>query len=101
MSLPVIVLALDLREIFFLFLDSGGVDIRCNRVMAMTLSLSASSAPRTSLLVVLVFLGGRSLPCRKRLFSTRRVSREGVGGLILSNGVFLFLPGEPVPSGTP
>ena len=101
MSLPVTVVALDLREIFLLLLDGGGVDTRCRRVMATTLSSSAPSAPRTSLLVVLVLLGGRSLLSGRGLFSTRRVSRGGVGGLILSTGVFLLLPGGPVPSGTP
>ena len=100
MSLPVTVVALDLREIFLLFLDGGGVDTRCRRVMATTLSSSAPSAPRTSLLVVLVLLGGRSLLSGRGLFSTRRVSRGGVGGLILSTGVLLLLFSGLVPSGT-
>ena len=101
MSLPVTVVALDLREIFLLLLDGGGVDTRCKRVMTTTLSSLAPSAPRPSLLVVLVFLGGRSLLSGKELFSTRRVSKGGVSGLILSTGVFLLLPGGPVPLGTP
>ena len=101
MSLPVTVVALDLREIFLLLLDGGGVDTRCRRVMATTLSSSAPSAPRTSLLVVLVLLGGRSLLSGRGLFSTRRVSRGGVGGLILSTGVLLLLPSGPVSSRTP
>ena len=41
-----------------------------------------------------------SLLSRKRLFSTRRVSRGGVGGLILSTGVFLLFFSVPVLSGT-
>ena len=57
MSLPVIVVALDLRKIFLLLLDGGSVDTRCKRVMATTLYSSAPSAPKTSLLVVLVFVG--------------------------------------------
>ena len=101
MSLLVTVVALDLREIFLFFLDGVGVDTCCKRVMATTLSLSASLAPRTSLLVVLVLLGGKSLLNGRKLFSTRRVSREGVSGLILSTGVLLLLPGGPVPSGIP
>ena len=101
MSLPVTVVALDLREIFLLLLDGGGVDTRCKRIIATTLSLSAPLAPKIFLLVVLVLLGGRSLLSRKRLFSTRCVSRGGVGGFILSTRVFFLLPGGPVPSGTP
>ena len=54
MSLPVIVVALDLGDIFHLLLDGTDVDSRCKRVVALTLSLSAPSAPETSLLVVLV-----------------------------------------------
>ena len=101
MSLSVTVVALDLREILLLLLDGGGIDTRCRRIMATTLSLSAPLVPRTSLLVVLVLLGGRSLLSGRGLFSTRRVSRGGVGGLILSTGVLLLLPGGPVLSGTP
>ena len=101
MSLPVTIIALDLREIFLLLLDAGGVNTRCRRVMATTLSLSVSLAPKTSLLVVLVVLGGISLLSGRRLFSTRRVSREGVGGLILSTGVLLLLFGGLIPSKTP
>ena len=96
MSLLMTVVALDLREIFFFLLDGGGVDTRCRSVMSTTLSLSALSTPRTSLLVVLVVFGGRSLLSGRGLFSTRRVSRGGVGGLILSTGVFLLLSGGPV-----
>ena len=101
MSLSVTVVALNLREIFLLFFDGGGVDTYCRRVMATTLSLSAPSAPRTSLLMVLVLLGGRSLLSGRELFSTRRVSGGGVGRLILSIGILLLLFGGLVPSGTP
>ena len=97
------VVALDLGEIFLLFLDGGGIDTCCRRVMATTLSLSTPLAPRTSLLVVLVLLwvGRGSLLSGKELFSTRRGSRGGVCGLILSTGVLLFLFDGPVPSETP
>ena len=62
MSLPVTVVALDLREIFLLLLDGGGVDTRCRRVMATTLSLLPSSAAGTSLVVLVLFrAGGGSL----------------------------------------
>ena len=101
MSLPVTVVALDLREIFLLFLDDGIIDTCCRRVMSTTLSLSTPLVPRTSLLVVLVLLGRRSLLSGRRLFSTRRISRRGVGGHIFSSRVFFFLPGRPVSLETP
>ena len=86
MSLPVTVIALDLREIFLFFLDGDGVNTCCRRVMATTLSLSAPVAPRTSLLVVSVLLGGGSLLSRRELFSTD-VSAEG-------ESIDLFFPPE-------
>ena len=100
MSLPVTVVALDLGEIFLLFLDSSGIDTYCRRVMATTLSLLALSALWTSLLVVLVLLrvGGESQLSGKELFSTRRVSRGGVSGLILSTDVLFFLSCGPISS---
>ena len=101
MSLPVTVIAIDLREIFLFLFNGGGVDTRYKRVMAMTLSSSAPSVPKTSLLVILVLLGGRSLLSERGLFFTRRVSRGEVGGLILSTGIFLLFPDGPVLSGTP
>ena len=103
MFLLVTIVALDLGEISLLLLDDNGIDIRCRRVMTTTLSLTASSALRTSVLMVLVLLwvGGGSLLNGKELFSIRRVSRRRVGGLILSTGVFFFLSGEPIPLRTP
>ena len=103
MSLPVIVVALDLGNIFHFILSNTGVDTRCRGVVIVALFLSAPSALRTSLLVVLVlfWVGGRSLLSRKELFSTRRISRGGVGRPILSTGVFLLLHNGPVPFGTP
>ena len=101
MTLLVTVVALNLREIFLLFLNGIGVDTRFRRVMATTLSLSAPSVPRTSLLVVLVFLSGKSLLSGRGLFSIRRISKKGVGRLILSTGVLFLLPGGLVPLETP
>ena len=65
--------------------------------MATTLSLSTPSAPRTSLLVVLVLFGGKSLLSRRGLFFTKRVNRGEVGGLILSTRVLLLFVGGPIP----
>ena len=62
MSLPVTVVALDLGDIFHLFLDNAGVDTRCKRVIALTLSSLALLAPGTSLVVLVLFrVGGGSL----------------------------------------
>ena len=57
MSLPVTVIALDLRDIFHFLLDGAGVDTRCRRVVALTLSLLGFLPPGTSLLVVLILIG--------------------------------------------
>ena len=103
MSLPVTVITLDLGIIFHFILDGASVNTHCRGVIAAALSLSAISALRTSLLVVLVlfWVGEKSLLSGKRLLSTRRISREGVGRLIISTGVFLLLLSGSVPSGTP
>ena len=63
MSLPLTVVILDLGDIFHLLLDDVGVDSHCKRVVALTLSSLAPSAPETSLLVVLVlfWVSGGSL----------------------------------------
>ena len=62
MSLPLTVIALDLGDIFYLFLDDAGVDTRCRRVVALNLFLSAPLAPGTFLVVlVLLRVGGGSL----------------------------------------
>ena len=63
MSLLVTVVEFDLGDIFHLLLDGAGIDTRCRKVVAMTLSFLVSSAPGTSLLVVLVlfWVGGGSL----------------------------------------
>ena len=100
-SLPVTVIALDLRDIFHFLFDVAGVNIRCRKVVAAT-TLLTLLAPRTSLLVVLVlfWIGGGSLLSGKWQLSTRWVSKGGVGGLILS-GVLLLLFCRLVPPGTP
>ena len=99
MSFPMAVIALNLGHVPP-FLLSNDIDTRGRGVGVITLSLS-SAAPET-LLVVLVFLwiSGGSLLSRRWLFSTRYVSRGGVGGLILSTGVSLLLLRRPVPPGT-
>ena len=103
MSLPVTVVALDLGDIFHFLLNGSGVDTHCRRVVALTLFLSTSSTPGTSLLEVLVlfWVGGGSLLSGKQLFPTRCVSRDGVGGLILSTGVFLLSLSGLLPLGIP
>ena len=76
--------AFDFRYVSVLsFLLGNNIDT-CGRVVGVTtLSPSSSAAPETSLVVpVLVWIRG-SLLSRRGLFSTGRVSREGVGGLIL------------------
>ena len=84
----------------FFFYRGNNIDTRGRGVGVTTLSHLPSVAPGTSL-VVLVFLQvGVSLLSRRGLFSTRRVSREGVGGLILSTGVLFLRLSGPVPSGT-
>ena len=63
MSLPVTVVALDLRNIFHFLPDGAGVNTRCKGVVATILSPLAPLVLKTSLLVVLVLLqvDGRSL----------------------------------------
>ena len=102
MSLLVIVLALDLENIFYFHLHGAGVNTHCRGVVTATLSLLAPSTSRTSLLAVLIFLqvGGGSLLSGKGLFSTKCVSRRGVDRLILLTGVFPLLFSGLVPSGT-
>ena len=83
------------------FLLGNGIDTRGRGVGVTTLSPPSSTAPKTLLVVLILFrIGGGSLLSGRRLFSTRCVSRGGVGGLILSTGVLLLLFSRPVPSGT-
>ena len=72
MSLPVTVVALNLGDIFHYFFDGAGVDTHCRRVIVADTPL-VLSAPKTSLLVVLILfrVGGGSLLSGRWLFSTR------------------------------
>ena len=103
MSFLVTVVVFDLGEILFFLLDGGGINTHYRRVMATTLSSLAPSAPKTSLLLVLVLfqVGGGSLLSGRGLFSTKRVSKGRVGRLILSIGVLVFLFSGPIPLETP
>ena len=101
MSFPMAVIALDLGHVP-LFLLGNNIDTRGRGVGVTTLFSPSSAAPETSLVVlILLWVGEGSLLSRKGLFSTRRVSREGVGALILSTGVFLLLLSRHVPFRTP
>ena len=93
MSLLVIVVVLDLGDIFHFFLDNAGVNTHYRGVVVTILSPSAPSVSKTSLLVVLVFLrvGERSLLSGRWLLPTRCVSRSRVGGLIFFGVFLLFL----------
>ena len=53
MSLLVTVIILDLEDIFYFLLDSADVNTRCKRVVTTT--TSSVLAPKTFLLIVLVF----------------------------------------------
>ena len=93
--------AFDLGHVLVLsFLRGNRIDTRGKGVVVMTWSPSFVAA-RTSLVVLVLLRVGGSLLSGRGLFSTRRVSRGGVGGLILSTGVLLLLLSRPVPSGTP
>ena len=104
MSFPMAVIAFDFGHVpVFSFLRGNDIDTRGRGVGVTTLSPSASAAPATSLVVlvlVLLRVGGSMLSGRG-LFPTRRVSRGGVGGLILSTEVLVLLLSGLVPSGTP
>ena len=85
----------------FLFLLGNNINTRGRGVSVTTLSFLSFAAPRTLLVVLILLWVGGSLLSGRRLFSTRRISKEGVGGLILSTGVFLLLLSRLVSSGTP
>ena len=102
MSFPMIVKAFELRHDLVLSFLHGNDINTCDRgVSVTTLSPLSSTAPRSSLVVLVLFRVGRSLLSGWGLFSTRRVSRGEVGGLILSIGVFFLLLSGLIPSGTP
>ena len=85
----------------FSFFCGNGIDTRGSGVGVTTLFPSSSTAPGILLVVLVLLRVGGSLLSGRGLFSTRRVSRGGVGGLILSTGVLLLLLSWPVLSGTP
>ena len=101
MSFPMAVKAFDLGHVLVLsFLRGNRIDTRGRGVVVTT--WSPSSAAAGTLLVVLVLLRvGGSLLSGRGLFPTRRVSRGGVGRLILSTGVLLLLLSGLVSSRTP
>ena len=103
MSFPMTVIAFDLGYVPVLPFFLGNDIDSCDRRVGVTTLSPPSSTALESLLVVLIFLrvGGGSLLSGKELFSTRHISGRGVGGLILSTGVFLLLFSGLVPSGTP
>ena len=102
MFFPMPIKAFNFRHVsIFSFLPGNNINTRGRGVGVTTLSPLSSAAPGTSLVVLVLLRVGRSLLSKRRLFSTRRVSRGGVGGLILSTGVFLLLLSRLVPSGTP
>lgn len=88
-SLLVTLVVLNLGDIFYYFFDSIGVSIRCRGVMATTTLLDLL-APKTSLLVVLVFLASLALVGGRLLvFATRCINGRNVSGHSLF-GVFLL-----------
>ena len=101
MSFPMAVIAFDFGHVLaFSFLCRNNIDIRGRGVGVTTLSPSSFAAPGTSLVVLVLLRVGESLLSGRGLFFTRRVSKGGVGGLILSTGVLFLLLSGPVPSGT-
>ena len=102
MSFLMTVKAFDLEHVSVLsFLRGNNINTRGKGVGVTTLFSLSSTGPGTSLVVLVLLRVGGSLLSRRRLFSTRRVNRGGVGGLILSTGVLLLLLSWPVLSGTP
>ena len=97
------VMVFDLGHVpVFLFFLRNDIDTHGRGVGVTTLSFLSFTAPETLLVVlILLWIGGRSLLSRQRLFSTRHVSRGGVDRLILSTRVLLLLPSRLVPSETP
>ena len=101
MSFLIAIKAFDFGHVPVLFFLCGnGIDTRGRGVGVTTLS-PLSTAPGTLLMVLVLFWVGGSLLGGRGLFSTRCVSRGGVGGLILSTGVFFLLLSGLVPSRTP
>ena len=102
MSFPMAIKAFDFGYIPVLsFLCENDIDTRGRGVDVTTLSPLSSAVPGTSLMVLVLLRVGRSLLSGRGPFSTRRVSRGGVGGLILFTGVLVLLLSGPVLSETP
>ena len=101
MSFPMAVKAFNFRHVLVLsFLLGNNIDTRGKGVGITTLFPSSSVAPGTSLVILILFRVGGSLLSGRGLFSIRRVSKRGVGGLIFSTRVFLLLFSGLAPSGT-
>ena len=83
MALPSAVEAFDMGDIFFFLLGSN-VDTYCRRVLASSLSPS-TTMPRTSLVVLVLFLEGGGC-----LLSTWYVSRGDIVRFILPRVLILF-----------
>lgn len=80
---------LDLEDIFLVFLNSIGIKICCREVLTTT-TFSATSAPKTSL--VLVFLVCLALLGRRLLvLAIQCISGESVSRFSLSKVFFLLL----------
>ena len=102
MSFPMTIKAFDFRHVLvFSFLIGNNIDTRGRGVGITTLSPLSSMTPGTSLMVLVLLWVGGSLLSGRGLFSTRRVSKGGVGRPILFTGVFLLLRSGLDPSGTP
>ena len=78
----------DVREVLF-FLLGKGVDTCSRGILASTLS-SSTTAPRTSLVVLVLFVG-LALVGGRLLLPTRYVSRGGISGFILPGVLILLL----------
>lgn len=79
-----VVIVLDLEDVFPFFLNDISVSTYCKEAIATTLSLSPM-APRTSLVIMVLFTG---LVLIGEL-STRHINRGGISRLILFRVLFL------------
>ena len=101
MSFPMAIKAFDFGHIpILLFFLGNNIDTRGRGVGVTTLSASSFMAPRSSLVILVLLRVRRNLLSERGLFFTRRISRGGVGGLIFSTEVLLFLFSRLVLSGT-
>lgn len=96
-SLPLIIIVLNLGDIFNFFLDSIGISIYCRRVVAITISLAILVL--TTFLVLIFFASLTLVGRRLLMFATRYVSERSVSRFSLSK-VFILLFCGPVPSET-